>query len=55
MSHYSTENGDCIGTTTYRDTGRYHCLAIAPTGRRHSCVYQRDAVKWLTTQYNRTH
>jgi hypothetical protein len=54
MSHYS-ENGDFIGTTTYRHGGRNHCQAITASGRTRSCTHENAAVAWLTTRYNSTH
>lgn len=54
MPIYSQETSDFIGTATYSD-GRYPVRAAMPNGRYRSFSYQRDAVNWLNTQYNRTH
>jgi hypothetical protein len=50
-----SDNGDFIGTATYRENCRSHYRATTDTGCSRSVSCHKAAVAWLTTRYNSTH
>lgn len=52
---YSDDNGDFIGTATYRENCRNSYRATTDAGISRSVSCHKAAVAWLTTRYNSTH